>query len=303
MSKRVKEILSWYSSDSPGTRASIARILNHGRLGGTGKLVILPVDQGFEHGPARSFAKNAAGYDPRYHFELAIDAGCNAYAAPLGFLEAGAAEFAGDVPLILKLNNSDSLFGGNDPAPAVTGSVDDALRLGCSAIGFTIYPASAARNEMYEQIRELAEEAKAVGLAVVVWSYPRGSGITKKGETAVDIVAYAAQIAAQLGAHLIKVKPPTEHIELEAAKKVYEKHQIPVGTLAERVRHVVQSAFNGRRIVIFSGGEAKDKAGVINEIRGIAEGGGFGSIIGRNSFQRPKGEAIEMLHEVMDIYA
>jgi class I fructose-bisphosphate aldolase len=301
--KRVREILSWYSSDNPGTLNNLARLLNHGRLGGTGKLVILPVDQGFEHGPARSFAPNPAGYDPRYHFELAIDAGCNAYAAPLGFLEAGAAEFAGRIPTILKLNNSDSLYGGDDPCPAVTGSVGDALRLGCAAIGFTIYPASGMRNEMYEQIRELAEEAKAVGLAVVVWSYPRGSGITKKGETAVDIVAYAAQIAAQLGAHLIKVKPPTEHIELEAAKKVYEKHQIPVGTLAERVRHVVQSAFNGRRIVIFSGGEAKDKAGVMNEIRGIAEGGGFGSIIGRNSFQRPKGEAIELLHEVMDVYA
>jgi class I fructose-bisphosphate aldolase len=301
--KRVREILSWYGSDSPGTLNNLARLLNHGRLGGTGKLVILPVDQGFEHGPARSFAANPPAYDPRYHFELAIDAGCNAYAAPLGFLEAGAAEFAGRIPTILKLNNSDSLFGGSDPCPAITGSVRDALRLGCAAIGFTIYPGSSARNDMYGQIRELAEQAKAHGLAVVIWSYPRGSGISKQGETAVDVCAYAAQIAAQLGAHLIKVKPPTEHIEQEAAKKVYEKHQIPVGTLAERVRHVVQSAFNGRRIVIFSGGEAKDKAGLLNEIRGIAEGGAFGSIIGRNSFQRPKGEAIEMLHEVMDVYA
>ena len=300
---RVKEIVSWYSSDNPGTLNNLARILNHGRLGGTGKVVILPVDQGFEHGPARSFAPNAAGYDPRYHFELAIDAGCNAYAAPLGFLEAGAAEFAGRMPTILKLNNSDTLYGGTDPCPAVTGSVADALRLGCAAIGFTIYPGSSARNEMYQQIRELSEEAKAVGLGVVIWSYPRGSGISKKGETAIDVCAYAAQIAAQLGAHFIKVKPPTEHIEQEAAKKVYEKQGIPVGTLADRVRHVVQSAFNGRRVVIFSGGEAKDRDSMLAEIRGIAEGGGFGSIIGRNSFQRPKNEAIELLHEVMDVYA
>jgi class I fructose-bisphosphate aldolase len=303
MSKRVKEILSWYSSDNPGTLANIARILNHGRLGGTGKLVILPVDQGFEHGPARSFAKNPSGYDPRYHFELAIAAGCNAYAAPLGFLEAGAAEFAGDIPLILKLNNSDSLYGGTDPCPAVTGSVDDALRLGCSAIGFTIYPASAARDTMYAQIRALAEEAKRKGLAVVVWSYPRGSGISKKGETAIDVVAYAAQIAAQLGAHLIKVKPPTDHIEQDAARKVYESEKIPVATLADRVRHVVQSAFNGRRIVIFSGGEAKGRDDVLNEIRGIAEGGGFGSIVGRNSFQRAKADGVALLHDIMDIYA
>ena len=300
--KRVKAILSWYSADSAGTLMNLARMLNHGRLGGTGKLVILPVDQGFEHGPARSFAPNAPAYDPRYHFELAIDAGCNAYAAPLGFLEAGAAEFAGDVPLILKLNNSDSLYSGSDPAPAVTGSVDDALRLGCAAIGFTIYPASAARNEMYEQIRELAEEAKRAGLAVVIWSYPRASGISKQGETAVDVVAYAAQIAAQLGAHLIKVKPPTEHIEQDAARKVYEEQKIPIGTLAERVSHVVQSAFGGRRIVIFSGGAAKGREGLLEEIKAIADGGAFGSIIGRNSFQRAKTEAIDLLHEVMDIY-
>ncbi len=301
-SKRVKEILSWYSSDNPGTRTNLARMLNHGRLGGTGKMVILPVDQGFEHGPARSFAPNAPGYDPRYHFQLAIDAGCNAYAAPLVFLEAGAAEFAGDIPLILKLNNSDSLYAGEDPCPAVTGSVEDALRLGCSAIGFTIYPASANRNLMYEQIRELAEEAKHVGLAVVIWSYPRGSGISKPGETAIDVCAYAAQIAAQLGAHVIKVKPPTEHIEQEAARKVYEEQGIPVGSLAERISHVVQSAFGGRRIVIFSGGPAKDRQGLIDEIQAIADGGGFGSIIGRNSFQRDKREAIELLHAVMDIY-
>jgi class I fructose-bisphosphate aldolase len=261
------------------------------------------VDQGFEHGPARSFAKNPSGYDPRYHFELAIDAGCNAYAAPLGFLEAGAAEFAGDVPLILKLNNSDSMYSGSDPAPAVTGSVDDALRLGCAAIGFTIYPGSAFRNDMYGQIRALGEEAKSKGLAVVVWSYPRGSGITKEGETAVDIVAYAAQVAAQLGAHIIKVKPPTDHIQHDAARKVYESESIPVTTLADRIRHVVQSSFNGRRIVIFSGGAAKGRDEVIEEIRQIAQGGGFGSIVGRNSFQRPKTDAIALLHEIMDIYA
>ncbi|MBP1684964.1 MAG: fbaB [Deltaproteobacteria bacterium] len=303
MTERVREILSWYGSDTPGTKANIARLLNHGRLGGTGRLVILPVDQGFEHGPARSFAPNPPGYDPRYHFDLAIAAGCNAYAAPLGFLEAGAAEFAGEIPLILKLNNSDSLVGGGDPCPALTGSVDEALRLGCAAIGFTIYPGSGARNEMYGQIRALSEEAKRKGLAVVVWSYPRGGGLSKEGETAIDVVAYAAQIAAQLGAHLIKVKPPTAHIEQSAAKKVYEKERIPIGTLAERVRHVVQSAFNGRRIVIFSGGEAKETSAIFDEVRAIRDGGGFGSIIGRNSFQRPRDEALKFLGTVMQIYA
>ena len=286
---RVQEILSWYQSDSPGTLANLHRLLMTGTLGGTGKLVILPVDQGFEHGPARSFAPNPPGYDPEYHFQLAIEAGCNAYAAPLGFIEAGARKYAGQIPLILKLNNSDSLSKlGGAPISALTASVKEAVRLGCAAIGYTIYPASDARNAQYETLRALTEEAKAHGLVVVVWSYPRGTGVSKEGETAVDIAAYAAQIACQLGAHIVKVKPPTAHIEQSAAKKVYEKERIPIGTLAERVAHVVQSSFNGRRIVIFSGGEAKDTAAIFEEVRAIRDGGGFGSIIGRNSFQRPR---------------
>lgn len=303
MKERIQTILSWYGSDNAGTRTNVARMLNHGTLAGTGKLVILPVDQGFEHGPARSFAPNPPGYDPRYHFQLAVDAGCNAYAAPLGFLEAGAAEFAGQVPLILKLNNHDVLHDDKDPLPSVTGSVRDALRLGCVAIGFTIYPGSAHCHTMYEQLRAVAEEAKASGLAVVVWSYPRGAGLSKEGETAMDVVAYAAQIAAQMGAHIIKVKLPTAHLEQAAAKKVYEAQQVPIKTLAERVRHVVQSAFDGRRIVIFSGGAKSEEKNVFEEARAIRDGGGFGSIIGRNSFQRPKAEAIKFLKTVMGIYS
>jgi class I fructose-bisphosphate aldolase len=302
--ERVKQILSWYPSDNPGTLANLHRLLMSGRLAGTGKLVILPVDQGFEHGPARSFAPNPPGYDPDYHFQLALEAGCNAYAAPLGFIEAGAAKFAGQIPLILKLNNSDSLSKlGGAPCSAVTGSVKEAVRLGCSAIGFTIYPGSDARNTMLQELRELTAEAKSHGLAVVVWSYPRGAGVSKEGETAVDIAAYAAQIAAQMGAHVIKVKPPKDLVEHPEAKKVYEKHQIPTKTLADRVRHVVQSAFNGKRIVIFSGGEAKGTDEVLAEIREIAAGGAFGSIMGRNAFQRPKAEALKLLSDVMKIYA
>jgi class I fructose-bisphosphate aldolase len=300
---RVKEILSWYSSDCPGTLTNLARLLGHGKLGGTGKLVILPVDQGFEHGPARSFAPNPAGYDPDYHFQLAIDSGCNAYAAPLGFIEAGAAKFAGQIPTILKLNNSDSLAKVDQPVSAITGSVDEALRLGCSAVGYTIYPGSGARNRQYEDLRAITEEAKRKGLVVVVWSYPRGAGVSKDGETATDIAGYAAQISAQLGAHIIKVKPPKDLVEGAEAKKVFEKYAIPTKTLPERVRHVVQSAFNGKRIVIFSGGEAKGTEEVLAEIRGLKEGGSFGSIMGRNAFQRPRAEALKLLDEVMKIYA
>jgi class I fructose-bisphosphate aldolase len=302
MNDHIREILGWYASENPGVRTNLARMLNHGRLAGTGKMVILPVDQGFEHGPARSFAPNPAGYDPRYHFQLAVEAGCNAYAAPLGFLEAGAADFAGEIPLILKANNHDILNDEKDPISAVTSGVEDALRLGCSAIGFTIYPGSSERTQMYEQLRDLALEAKSAGLAVVVWSYPRGSALSKEGETAVDVVAYAAQIAAQLGADIIKVKLPSAKVELPEAQKVYQKYEVPISTLTDRVRHVIQSAFNGRRIVIFSGGAAAADDHVFDEARAIRDGGGFGSIIGRNSFQRKKADALNFLSTVMGIY-
>jgi class I fructose-bisphosphate aldolase len=300
---RVKEILSWYGSDNPGTLTNLARLLNHGKLGGTGRLVILPVDQGFEHGPARSFAVNPPGYDPRYHFELALESGCNAYAAPLGFIEAAARDFAGELPLILKINNHDVLLDEKDPLPALTGGVQDALRLGCAAIGFTIYPGSAERVKMYEQLRVAAALAKHNGLAVVVWSYPRGSSLSKQGETAMDVCGYAAHIAAELGAHIVKVKLPTAHLEQEAARKVYEKEKVPVATLAERVKHVVQCTFNGRRIVIFSGGPASSDESVFEEVTAIRQGGGFGSIIGRNSFQRKKEQALQFLAKIISIYA
>ena len=304
MGTRVKEILSWYASDNPGSRANLAHMLNHGRLAGTGRMVILPVDQGFEHGPARSFAVNPPAYDPLYHFQLAIEAGCNAYAAPLGFIEAGAADYAGEIPLILKMNNHDVLHDEKDPLSAVTASVRDARRLGCAAVGFTIYPGSSQAQVMYQQCREMIAEAKAHGLVAVVWSYPRGSSLSKQGETALDVIAYAAQIAAQLGAHVIKVKLPTESIEQAEAKKVYEKTQVPATTLAERVRHVVQSAFDGRRVVIFSGGATKESdEAIFEECRAIRDGGGFGSIIGRNSFQRPREHAVRFLDSVMKIYS
>jgi len=190
-----------------------------------------------------------------------------------------------------------------DPIPAQTSCVWDALRLGCVGIGFTIYPGSAEWREMYQQLRELAEEARDAGLAVIVWSYPRGSSISKEGETAIDVATYAAQIAAQMGAHVIKVKLPSDFIEKDAARKVYESERIPISTLADRVKHVVQSAFDGRRMVIFSGGGKKGDEAVFEEVRAIRDGGGFGSIIGRNSFQRPKKEAVAFLHTIMDIYA
>jgi class I fructose-bisphosphate aldolase len=300
ISQKVKRILDNYESDNPGTKANLARILMHGKLGGTGRMIILPVDQGFEHGPARSFAPNPDAYDPHYHFQLAVDAGLNAYAAPLGMIEAGADSFAGAIPTIIKVNSSNSLARPKDQA--VTASVKDALRLGCAAIGFTIYPGSDDQFEMMEEIREMALEAKSNGLAVVMWSYPRGGDLTKEGETAMDVCAYAAHMAALLGAHIIKVKPPAQALYQDAAKKVYEAQKIDISTLDKRIAHVVQSCFNGRRIVVFSGGEAKGDEGIAAEARAIHQGGGNGSIIGRNTFQRPRDKALELLGKLTEIY-
>jgi class I fructose-bisphosphate aldolase len=298
----VQKILSNYEGEAPGVKANLARMLMEGKLGGTGKMIILPVDQGFEHGPARSFAANPGGYDPHYHYQLAIDAGLSAYAAPLGPLEAGADTFAGQIPTILKVNSANSLMGpGAGKNQAITASVDDALRLGCSAIGFTIYPGSDQMLDMFEEISAMRREAARQGIATVIWSYPRGS-MSKDGETAVDVTAYAAHMAALLGAHIIKVKLPTDFLEQSEAKTVYQKESIPVATLAERVAHVMQSCFSGRRIVVFSGGAAKGSDAVYDDATAIRDGGGNGSIIGRNAFQRPREEAMAMLARMVDIY-
>jgi class I fructose-bisphosphate aldolase len=303
LTRRVREILDGYEGESPGTKANLARMLMAGRLGGTGRMVILPVDQGFEHGPARSFAGNPPAYDPHYHYQLAIDAGLNAYAAPLGMIVAGADTFAGSIPTILKMNSANSLSRQKENADqAVTASVDDALRLGCAAVGFTIYPASDAMYNQFEEIRDIAREAKAKGLAVVIWSYPRGGELSKEGELAVDIVAYAAHMAALLGATIIKVKLPTAHLENKDAKKVYEEKKIPIASLSDRVKHIMHCCFDGRRVVVFSGGAAKGEDSVLDDARAIHSGGGNGSIIGRNCFQRPREDAVKLLDELVEIY-
>jgi class I fructose-bisphosphate aldolase len=299
----VQAILRNYEGEAPGVKANLVRMLMQGRLGGTGRMIILPVDQGFEHGPARSFAINPAAYDPHYHYRLAIDAGLSAYAAPLGPMEAGADTFAGQVPLILKVNSSNSLMPSASPkTQAITATVADALRLGCAAIGFTIYPGSSMSLSMFEDIAEMRREAASKGVATVIWSYPRGEDLDSKAETALDVTAYAAHIAALLGAHIIKVKLPSEHLGQAEAKKVYDKVGIPAATMADRVRHVVQACFDGRRIVVFSGGAAKGEDSVLDDARAIHAGGGNGSIIGRNVFQRPQAEAVALLDQLVGIY-
>jgi len=299
----VKEILSRYESDTPGVKANLYRFLSTGRLSDTGRMIFLPVDQGFEHGPVRSFATNEAAYDPHYHFQLAIDAGLSGFAAPLGMIEAGADTFAGRIPTILKLNNANMMIpSGARKDQAVTASVRDAIRLGCSGVGLTIYPGASAALDLLEEARELISEAKSLGLPSFVWSYPREGDLTKECETAIDVAAYATQMAALIGAHVIKVKLPSEHVSQADVKRLYAETGKDLSKPADRVSHIVQSALGGRRLVIFSGGDKKEAGSVFDDALAIAKGGGNGSIIGRNAFKRERGEAIDMLDRITNIY-
>lgn len=301
INSKIASILTHYASDNPGTKANLLRVLMHGKLRGTGRLIILPVDQGFEHGPARSFAINSLAYDPDYHYQLAIEAGLSAYAAPLGMIELGASKYAGLIPTILKINSSNSLLSQNSiPNQAITATVDDALRLGCVGIGFTIYPGSDHSLMMIEQLKSIAYEAKRVGLLVIIWSYPRAAHLDKQAQTALDVCAYAAHIAALIGAHIIKVKLPTSHIAQLEAKPAYD--HIPNNNLVERIKHIKEACFAGKRIVVFSGGMVRSVEELYQEAQAIHQAGGNGSIVGRNSFQRPKQESLAMLAKLINIY-
>lgn len=298
----IESILKHYEADNDQTKKRLKEILNHGALKDTGKLIILAVDQGFEHGPTRSFGEFPDAYDPHYHFQLAVDGGLSAFAAPLGLLETGAQTFRGKVPTILKMNSSNTLHYGTDYDQAITASVDDALRLGCHGVGFTLYPGSSKNLKLISELQKISSEAKAKGLVVVVWSYPRGQSISKEGETALDVVTYGAHMACLLGAHIVKVKVPSAHLYLPHDQKIFADESIPHTTIEERIRYVVKGCFTGRRLVIFSGGATKTDAEILEETRAIHSGGGFGSIVGRNFFQRPKKDALDLMKKMVSIY-
>ncbi|CAK8162724.1 fructose-bisphosphate aldolase, class I [Candidatus Xenohaliotis californiensis] len=304
----LQRILENYNGENPGIKTNLARMLIHGALANTGKMVILPVDQGFEHGPDKSFGSNPCAYDPEYHITLAIEAGLSAFAAPLGMLEATADKYAGQIPLILKINSS-TLLNSNtlDPYQAIYASVESALKLGCIGIGFTIYPGSDSYTNMIESLAPIIEQAKQFGLICVVWAYARGSGIKKIHETALDIVSYAAHMACLLGAHIVKVKPPTYNLLQNPAldksypKDCFNSNDEKIAQTAA-IKHIIKSCFNGKRMVIFSGGAATDEQNLLKTIECIKDGGGNGSIIGRNAFQRPRKDALLLLKQIINIY-
>jgi fructose-bisphosphate aldolase, class I len=299
--KPPSEPLRFYEADSPETLARLKDVFSHGALKDTGKIIISAVDQGFEHGPTRSFCMNLDAFDPHYHYQLAVDAGLSAFAAPLGLLESGAKTFKGKIPTILKLNSGNALIHLDQPDQALTASVEDAVRLGCHGVGVTFYPGSAHSYSMIEKIQKISLEARKAGLFVVIWSYPRGN-MSKQGETALDVVSYGAHMACLLGGHIIKVKVPTAHLEKQLDKQSLEEHHVPIQTLKDRIRYVVRSCFNGRRVVIFSGGDVKTENDLLSEIQAIHQGGGFGSIVGRNLFQRSRQESLSLIEKIVNVY-
>lgn len=312
MTSRVEEIIE----GCPGTedqRSNLKRFFEFGNLAGTGHLCILPVDQDVEHGPARSFEPNPAGYDPRYHAQLAIDAGFSGYAAHGGAL--GAAHDIiqeSGLPTILKCNGHHLLMpDAEDPRPVVTAGVDDAIALGACAVGFTIYTGSKHEPEVVGEAKQLIYHAESEGLPVVLWMYPRGSGLPevvidgkssrKPSETALDVIAYAVRLGCQFRAQIIKCKLPSDAVVMKGNDKVYAN--VPKATIAERVSHIIKCAFNGAVPVVFSGNELKDDEELLKEVVAIKEGGGTGSIIGRNSFQRKREDAIKLIGSITDLYA
>ncbi|PPR47327.1 MAG: Fructose-bisphosphate aldolase class 1 [Alphaproteobacteria bacterium MarineAlpha5_Bin9] len=295
----VDKIISNYEDLRESSSNNLSKLLNFGKLAGTGKLIIYPVDQGFEHGPDRSFSINPDAYDPHYHINFAIESGMSAFAAPLGMIESGYKTYENKIPFILKCNSSNSLTSIKDQA--ITGSVEDALRLKCIGVGFTIYPGSDYNYKLIQQACDLFREAKNAGLITVLWSYARGS-MSKKGETAINIISYAAHMACLCGAHIVKVKLPTSFLEEDPTKDVFIKNKLKIDSPVDRVRLIKKSCFNGKRIVVFSGGEAKTDNDILNEVKAINEGGGNGSIVGRNCFQRKKNDALSLINQMFSIY-
>jgi len=303
LTKEVKEILANYEGETPSVKSNLARLLMTGKLSGTGKMVILPVDQGFEHGPDKSFSENLPSYDPEYHIKLAVAAGLNAYAAPKGMLEAISDEFRGTIPLILKANCSNSLISSKlQPNQAIIGNIKDALYLGCTGIGFTIYPGSDYSLHMIQEVSELISEAKSYGLIIIIWSYPRGGDLSGDDETAMDVISYAIHIAASIGGNIIKVKLPSNIFKTESMSQMLSNNSKSYKFLGNRIKHVMHSAFARKRLVLFSGGHTKNEELIYKEIMAIKIGGGNGSIIGRNAFQRPYQKALNLFSNVTNIY-
>lgn len=280
---------------STGKRARLHRLLyQSGPANGT--LLVLPIDQGLEHGP-RDFLEAPESADPRFQFRLAVEGNYSAIACQIGLAEKFYPDYAGQVPLVLKLNGKTEIPSDQEPLSPLTAGVEDAVRLGADAVGYTLYVGSPLQDRDFAQFRSVRQDADRFGMPVVVWSYPRGVAIEAKGgKDTLYAVDYASRVAQELGADVIKLNVPSiDPAKLEKAPKAYHQEW----STDEALRQIVRSA--GRSLVIFAGGERGSHEAMLAKARACMEAGATGLIFGRNVWQRPHTEALKATRDIHEL--
>jgi fructose-bisphosphate aldolase, class I len=294
--KSATEQKSLLATLAPGKRARLRRLLFE--FGpGNGTLLFLPIDQGIEHGP-RDFFPNPASKDPEYQFRLAAEAGYSAIACQIGLAEKYYPDYAGQVPLLLKVNGKTDVPSSDDALSTCNASVEDAVRLGADAVGYTLYVGSPRQDADLEQLRQVRQDCDRFGMPLVVWAYPRGAALDKKGgQTTFYAIDYAARMAMEMGADVVKLNMPK--IDPEKDKLTPAPYNEMEVSQEEAVRQVVESA--GRSLVVLSGGSRIDDDKLLEQTRYIMEAGGSGVIYGRNVWQRGHSEATEIIEQIKEI--
>jgi fructose-bisphosphate aldolase, class I len=293
--KSATEQKSLLATLAPGKRARLRRLLFE--FGpGHGTLMLLPIDQGIEHGP-RDFFPNPASKDPEYQFRLAAEAGYSALACQIGLAEKYYPDYAGQVPLILKVNAKTDIPPSDRAFSSCNASVEDAVRLGADAVGYTLYVGSPRQDEDLAQLRTVRADCDRYGMPLVVWAYPRGEAIEKKGgQTSFYAIDYAARMAMEMGADVVKLNFPKFDPEKDKDQPApYNEMDV---SPEEAVRQIVESA--GRSLVVLSGGSKTDDETVLSHTRTIVQAGGSGVIFGRNVWQREKSQALEIIEQIKE---
>ncbi|MBK5230583.1 MAG: fructose-bisphosphate aldolase [Thermoleophilia bacterium] len=278
---------------SPGKKARLHRMLY--TFGpGNGTLMFLPIDQGIEHGP-RDFFPNPASKNPDYQFKLAVEAGYSGIACQIGFATKYYPDYAGQVPLLLKVNGKTDIAPSDEAFSAVNASVEDAVRLGADAVGYTLYVGSPRQDEDLRQLGEVREDCERYGMPLVIWSYPRGSAVDKKGgANSFYAIDYAARMAMEMGADIVKLNMPKINAEKDAdAPAPYNELDVDQ---AEAIRQCVDSA--GRSLVVLSGGSKISDEELLNQTKLLMQAGGSGVIYGRNVWQREYGAAMDIVGQI-----
>lgn len=294
--KSITEQKSLLETLPPGKRARLHRLLFE--FGpGNGTLMLLPIDQGIEHGP-RDFFPNPASKDPEYQFKLAAEAGYSALACQIGMAEKYYPDYAGSVPLILKVNGKTDVPPSDQALSTCNASVEDAVRLGADAVGYTMYLGSPRQGEDLEQLRQVRQDCDRFGMPLIVWAYPRGEAIDKRGGAgSFYAIDYAARMAMEMGADVVKLNMPK--INADKDKDSPAPYNEGSFTQEDAIRHCVESA--GRSLVVLSGGSRIEDDQLLEQTRFVMEAGGSGVIYGRNVWQREWSEALEIVEQIKEM--